>query len=386
MHVRLDLDEVDLPVLVLDERAVAANIDAMAQYCRAHGVDLAPHAKTHMSRTLVERQLAAGAWAMAAATPRQVRQLVEWKVPRILHANLAVDPAFISWIGGSVLRPDSASTYTAYVDSPASVALLETSLGRPDLPLPVLLEIGIPGGRTGVRDQTTAREVAVAVAASPALELVGVAAFEGLAVRTADEPPDAVPAAAERLLHHVHELVTALREAGLLPEYPVVTAGGSSYFDRVVELLGPQAWDRPVHTVLRSGCYVTHDHGMYRVSTPHARGADGPRFAPAFTFHARVLSAPEPGLALVGFGRRDAPTDERMPVVLTGDGEPHPTRVVTGVNDHHAFLRFPASDPAPRVGEVLSFGLSHPCGAFDRHREIPLLDDGLMIDIIHPHL
>jgi D-serine dehydratase len=376
---------VDLPVLVLDERAVAGNLDAMAEYCRASGVDLAPHAKTHMSRSLVERQLSAGAWGLTAATPRQVRALARWNVPRILHANLAVDPAFLGWVADTFLRTDAATEYFCYVDSLAAVALLEQHLGSPERPLRVLLEIGARGGRTGVRDAATARAVAEAVAASAVLELDGVSAFEGLVARDAGQDAGAVPAGVERMLGEVRAIVGELRGAGLLPATPLVTAGGSSYFDRVVALLGPEAWSEPVHTVLRSGCYLTHDHGMYRDSAPQARGAGAPVFDAALTLVARVLSTPEPGLALVGFGRRDAPTDERMPIPLGDDGHPHPTLAVVAVNDHHAFLRFPETDPAPAVGDILRFGLSHPCGAFDRHREIPLLHDGRMIDVIQPH-
>ncbi len=46
---------------------------------------------------------------------------------------------------------------------------------------------------------------------------------------------------------------------------------------------------------------------------------------------------------------------------------------VTGVNDHHALLRVP---PGTRVapGTVLRLGISHPCGAFDRWRHLPLVD------------
>ena len=54
----------------------------MADWCRAAGVQLAPHAKTHMSRDLVRRQTAAGAWGFTAATPAQVRTaLISASVP-----------------------------------------------------------------------------------------------------------------------------------------------------------------------------------------------------------------------------------------------------------------------------------------------------------------
>ena len=43
----------------------------------------------------------------------------------------------------------------------------------------------------------------------------------------------------------------------------IVSAGGSAYFDSVVEHLTSFDIDRSVRTVLRSGCYVTHGTEMY---------------------------------------------------------------------------------------------------------------------------
>src|SRR4051812_27274780 len=64
------------------------------------------------------------------------------------------------------------------------------------------------------------------------------------------------------------------RIAPLLPEQPVLTAGGSAFFDRVaVAFQG-----RPVTAVLRSGCYVTQDGGHYDRVSPlgTARGGAPP--------------------------------------------------------------------------------------------------------------
>jgi len=50
-----------MPVLVLRESAVAHNVSAMAAYCTAAGVRLAPHGKTTMAPQLFARQLDEGA-------------------------------------------------------------------------------------------------------------------------------------------------------------------------------------------------------------------------------------------------------------------------------------------------------------------------------------
>jgi D-serine dehydratase len=43
----------------------------------------------------------------------------------------------------------------------------------------------------------------------------------------------------------------------------IVSAGGSALFDLVAAHMRP-ALSRPVRGLLRSGCYVTHDHGHYK--------------------------------------------------------------------------------------------------------------------------
>jgi hypothetical protein len=46
---------------------------------------------------------------------------------------------------------------------------------------------------------------------------------------------------------------------------------------------------------------------------------------------------------------------------------------VTRLNDQHAFLQV-AEELRVGLGEVWSFGISHPCGAFDRWPAIPLVE------------
>jgi D-serine deaminase-like pyridoxal phosphate-dependent protein len=363
--------------MLLDADAVETNLATMAAFCREVGVDLAPHAKTSLSPYLVQRHLAHGAWAMTAALPRQVQGLHALGVPRILLANQLVDADAIAWIADGLVGARDRE-FWCYVDSVAGIDLLESALAAGDAgrPLSVLLEIGYGGGRTGVRDLAEAERIARRVARSEWLRLEGVAGFEGLIGGDGDGVPDGV----DRFLEALRSATIRLHGEGLFEsERPVVTAGGSSYFDRVVELLAPGAFDFAVRTVLRAGCYAIHDHGLYARTSPWGeRRAEGRSLIPALELHASVLSVPEPGLAIVGFGRREVPVDDVLPVLLgrAGDGADHADRwsdraVVAAVNDHHAYLRGDVTGLAP--GDVLRFGVSHPCGAFDRWREILLV-------------
>ena len=225
--------------------------------------------------------------------------------------------------------------------------------------------------------------MARAVNQSKYLRLIGVAGYEGLMpVTLMPRTGTSEPAGLEAYLESIAQAARQLNAAGLFAPgpVPVVTAGGSSYFDRVVAHLGPDCFGFPVQTVLRSGCYLTHDHGIYRRTSPFdGRGTwAGPRLQPAFELLASVLSQPEPRLVIVGFGRRDAPFDDQLPIVLGRYADNHrrsdiPDVRVTKLNDQHAFLEVP-EDLDVGLGELWSFGISHPCGAFDRWPAIPLVD------------
>jgi D-serine dehydratase len=373
------LRHLEYPALVLHEEQLVHNIATMADYCRRHRVELAPHAKTSLSPQLIRRQMQAGAWGATAATAAQVRGLLAIGVPRILLANLLVDPVAIRWIVAHVLGEENTGFF-CYVDSVASVELLDRECGRAGLAgqLNVLLEVGYVGGRTGVRSLEQGLGVARAVNQSDHLCLVGVAGFEGLMAGGATGEPAGLGA----YLESIAQTARQLNAAGLFApgRVPLVSAGGSSYFDRVVARLGPDRFDFPEQTVLRSGCYLTHDHGIYRRTSPFdGRGTpDGPRLQPAFELLANVLARPEPSLVIVGFGRRDVPFDDQLPVVLGRYGHDRrrsdlPGVRVTKLNDQHAFLQIP-EELQVGLGELWSFGVSHPCGAFDRWPAIPLVN------------
>ena len=121
---------------------------------------------------------------------------------------------------------------------------------------------------------------------------------------------------------------------------------------------------------------------------------DAPELRSAMHVWARVISRPEPGLALLDIGRRDVSFDEGLPTPqLVADQLGAPSRPldggeITAVNDQHAFLRIPP-DSDLRVGDVVRLGLSHPCTAFDKWQWIPLLDDAgpdpHLLDLIRTH-
>jgi len=342
----------------------------MTRFCGEHGVALAPHGKTTMAPQLFADQLAAGAWGITAATVGQAQVMARFGVRRILIANEVVDRQAIRWLAEALARQPSLDLY-CLVDSVAGVEALDAAQAA--RPIKVLVEIGIADRRGGLRQSTPALEVLEAAARARHVEPVGVECFEG--VVGADR--DGVPAV-EEALGRVTELALAGTRRGLFgTERVLLSAGGSVFFDVAAQLAGV-ASSAPVDVVLRSGCYLTHDDGMYEAASPlgRAQGASDPLLS-ALELWTDVLSCPEPGRAIAGAGRRDAPYDAGLPTVLGafrgGEAIALDSATVTELNDQHAFVTVAPAD-ALRAGDLLRLGISHPCGAFDRWRTLLEVD------------
>ncbi|MDQ1484905.1 MAG: hypothetical protein QOJ62_598, partial [Actinomycetota bacterium] len=245
-------------------------------------------------------------------------------------------------------------------------------------PLAVLVEVGVEGGRTGARDASQVHDVATAVGRHPSLALVGVAGYEGPFGHDSDA---ATVAAVRGFVVSLADTLRDLDAKGLLDDAArefILTCGGSGHVDAVTSVLAePANCSRPVRAVLRSGAYVTHDDGLYAQTSSIA-----PQLQPAIEVWCQVLSRPEPGLALLGAGRRDLPFDSGMPIAkwrwATSSGSVTRLRAevaeVVKLMDQHAFLELAPSE-ALEVGDLVGLGISHPCTAHDKWQMMPLLDD-----------
>lgn len=344
------------PLLVLDRVDSDANVELLTGWARERGLELGPHGKTTMAPELWRRLLDAGCTWITVATPWQAQVARAAGVDRILLANEVADPNAAAWIAAEVDAHPQLEL-ASWVDSEAGVALLAATAG--ERPLDVLVEVGAPGGRTGVRGHAEAVALAARVAAEPRLRLRGVSGYEGS--YGSNRLPETVAAVRAYLggLARVAEEVLAAHEI----VDPIVTAGGSMWFDLVAEQLAPLR-DR-ARLVVRSGAFQAHDDLHYTRHTPLAA------LRPALTVYARVVSRPEPGLVYLDAGRRDVPTDLDLPLVLqAADTRPLPGAKVVGLNDQHTRVEVPPELPL-EVGEVVLLGISHPCTAFDRWRLIP---------------
>ena len=390
-----------LPSAVIRQTALQHNLGWMQKLVTQAGAELAPHGKTTLSPELFRAQLAAGAWGITLANVAQLAMGVAHGLRRALIANQVLLPHDLQWLA-KLLSTHPTLQAPFWLDSPEQLQAIEQA--AVGLRLDVLIELGLPNGRTGCRQDGQALALARAAHRSPAVRLVGLACYEGLWAQADSEADTAMVHA---LLQRVHQLAETCEAEGLFDNSPevIITSGGSAVFDLVAPQLRPRL-HRPVRALLRSGCYLTHDHGTYRrFATPlqhrlASQGLGGQAWdcrtglQAALEVWAAVVSCPEPGLVILNAGKRDLSHDAGLPTPVhwcpTGQRQTQacPAQwTVTALNDQHAYLQLgPGPGPLPRVGDRVALGISHPCTTFDRWRWMPLINDhGDVVDAISTH-
>lgn len=379
-------EDLSLPAAVLYEERLVHNLQWMRRFMGEYGVQLAPHGKTTMAPKLFARQLAEGAWGITLATAHQTAAAAAHGVKRVLMANQLVGRRNME-IVADLLR-DPSFEFFSLVDSAELVDQLGAFFRARGQTLQVLVELGVEGGRTGVRDAAQQQAVMEALARWPdALVLAGVEIYEGVLQHEAD---------IRAFLQRTVAVTRQLAGEGRFGRSPVVMSGaGSAWYDVVAEEFSRTEIGAPIDIVLRPGCYLTHDVGIYRAAQERIL-ANNPvaqqmreGLLPALQLWAYVQSIPEPTRAIIGMGKRDAAFDAGMPIPARlyrpGTAAPADTPAhwqVTGMMDQHAYLQIQAGDDV-RVGDMIAFDISHPCLTFDKWRHIPVLDGQLrVIDIV----
>lgn len=370
-------EDVCLPAAVIKKTALTNNIQWMQHYADARGVSLAPHGKTTMTPWIFSQQQQAGAWAIGVGSAWQASIAAGSGIQRVLMVNQLVGKANMALIA-RLKTEYPAVDYLCCVDSIDNARALSAFFATQNQTLDILLELGVPGGRCGCRTAEQALTLAEQVATLPALRLRGLELYEG--VLHGDNPQPKV----EALLRDAAALACQL-ERYVEGEF-ILTGAGSVWYDVVCNVWLAEPKPANCRVVIRPGCYITHDAGIYleaqnaivaRDQTACDLGGD---LVSALELVAMVQSVPESGRAIVNFGKRDSAFDAGLPqpvahyragksVTLAAN-----SIETTGIMDQHAMLKL-APDVDVKVGDILVFSTSHPCLTFDKWKALLLVDD-----------
>jgi D-serine dehydratase len=386
-----------LPLLVLHDAHLRNNLELIRDFAAQNHVSIAPHGKSSLCPQLYLQHVEmAGAWGMSAATTQQAAVVAASGIRNILIVNQIVGRAAVAQLAEIIgAYPDC--SICSLVDSSASLDELRrygaALLKRGDR-FRVLIEIGVPHGRGGVRRfEDAVRLIELIASQRDVFDLVGVECYEGAA---SGSTPEETICEVDRLLDLTVDVLLHARSAGAFADRAeiILTAAGSTYPDRAVVRLRRAGNIPGLRIVLRGGSSLISDHGVYRtqLALMDKRGGfdvgTAPRsavaaFKPALELLAAVLSVQEDDVAILNMGIRDMPHDQGypMPLRLYRDGalirtidEGDGSWRIARSHDQHCFLAHPrGADVA--VGDMVAFGISHPCTAFDKWRVFYRVDE-----------
>ena len=368
-------EEVCLPAALLKKTALENNIAWMQRYADARGVSLAPHGKTTMTPWIFQAQQRAGAWGIGVGSAWQASAAMASGVERVLMVNQLVGRANMQAVSRLKAHYRTAE-FICCIDSLANARALSAFFSERQQTLDVLIEQGVAGGRCGCRSVEDALALAQAAAELPGLRLRGLELYEG--VLHGDDPQPQV----EALLRQAADL--ACRMEHLVEGEFVLTGAGTVWYDVVCNIWLAAKKPARCRIVIRPGCYITHDRGIYDIAQKALVARDpiacdlGGDLTSALELMAMVQSVPEADRAVVNFGKRDCAFDAGLPqpVARYRNGAQLSAEGIesVGIMDQHCMLRLaPGSDV--QVGDILVFGTSHPCLTFDKWKTLLLVDE-----------
>ncbi|MEU8125315.1 alanine racemase [Spirillospora sp. NPDC049024] len=322
------------PAIVVDLDRVERNIARMASLTASRGATIRPHAKTHKSRRIAMKQLAAGAVGLTVATLSEAAAFVEAGIEDVFVAYpvwpAGVKQNMVRWLAANTRR------LRLGVDSTAGAELVGAVAKGREARVEMMIEIDCGGGRSGVRTPAESLSIARAVDAA-GLSLAGIFTHGGHSYAGADT----VRAAASDEVRSLAMHAETLRSQGF--EVAELSAGSSPTSIRD---------DRLIVTEERPGTYVFNDR--WQVTLESCSWDDV-----ALSVQSTVVSVASDHVVLDA-GAKVLSTD--LPPVLRGYGHlpAYPEAEVSRLYDHHAILTS-GGGPLPSLGEAVIVVPNHVC-------------------------
>ncbi len=336
------------PCLLVDVDRLETNIRTLADFARSVGRAVRPHAKTHKSHWVAERQIAHGAVGLTVATPWEAEVFAPLGAGLFLARSVAGAPSIrrlvsLKRAGGDLILS---------TDSVDGARELSAAFDAAGLQAPVRIEIDVGQARCGVRPEQ-ARALAREIDGLAGLRLEGVFTHEGHVYSV--EGPDALPAFAQRVANLMAGVAADLTADGHGPLTVSVGATPSRY--EIAKLEGI--------TELRPGSYVYYDRTHVLLGAADESDC-------AATILTTVISVPNPGQAVVDAGRKALGSDgiARECVGVLPD---QPRADFRRASEEHGLIDWPEDEPPPRVGDRFRVIPFHVCTAVNLPDEIVLV-------------
>lgn len=353
------LAQVETPALLVDRRALDANIAALAQYIRTYAPDIRirPHAKTHKSPDIARRQVAAGAVGVCCQTVGEAEAMVAGGIADVMLTNQVADAGK----AGRLAILAGQARIAVCIDHPTQVALLAAAASAAGTTLGVLVEVDVGSKRCGTSSVEVAKVLAETVAKSAGLRWVGLQAYQGRAqhMRTSAKRRVAIAGASGIAA----EVAKSIRDSGLACE--TITGAGTGTFEFEAS--------SSVYTELQCGSYVFMDADYRRNS--HDENTPVPSFLQSLTVLATVISTPVSDRAVCDAGLKAMSLDSGPPSLVL-----HPGLVFLGASDEHSTLHV-QSGVFLQPGDQVQIVPGHCDPTVAMHDWLVAHEDGVVTDL-----
>jgi len=354
----------DTPALLIDLPAMTRNIERMAAFAKARGINLRPHVKTHKSVEIARRQVAAGAIGVSCVTLGEAEVMVQGGIPGVLITSPAVTPSKISRLIKLAQRARPGDVMVA-VDNPQNLADLARAASELTHPLDVLVDYGAGYNRTGAATQAKVLELAALVAAEPRLRLRGLQSYAGNLQHIVSREERSTAAAGLR--ETVADIVAAAKRQGL--HFDIVTGAGTGTHD-----LDSQ---ENAFTELQAGSYVFMDAEYTQVL---ANDGQPSPFEVSLFVQTAVVSTNATGWVTVDGGTKCFSTDSGVPLVAKGADA---ASRYAFFGDEHGKLIPPQGSQAqrPALGARVEFVTPHCDPTVNLHDAYHVVEGGTLVAI-----
>jgi D-threonine aldolase len=348
-----DVSELLSPGLLIDRGLVRRNLEAMIAMARG-AERLRPHVKTHKMAEIVRMAESMGIRRHKCATVAEAEMVAAAGGSDALISYPLIGPNLKRFT--NLVRGYRNTVFRATVDDPDAARALSDAVASLDRPVPVLVDLEIGMGRTGIEPGDPAAELYALVDRLPGLVADGLHAYDG-------HIHDTDVAERRKSAQGGMERVLALRERLLKRGQPVprVVLGGTPTFPLHSELDIPGVECSP-------GTIVLHDHG-YRTRYP-----DLP-FTPAALLLTRVISRPRPGRLCLDLGHKAVAADPAGPRVHLLDIDD--AKPVMHSEEHLVIETARAHEFA--IGAPLLGIPTHICPTVALHRRVDVFEDGELV-------
>jgi D-serine deaminase-like pyridoxal phosphate-dependent protein len=347
-------EELLSPSLLIYKDLVQQNLSRMMTMAGGTG-RLRPHVKTHKMAAIVRMESELGITKHKCATIAEAEMLAAAGAKDVLLAYPLVGPNLVRL--ARLVREYRFTTFRVIVDHPDAAKALSQALEKAERPVPVLLDLEVGMGRTGIDPGEPAAELYALIARLPGLVPDGLHAYDG-------QINDTDLVARREAVSKTQELTLGLRDRliqGGLP-VPRLVLGGTPSFPIHAELDLPGVECSP-------GTIVLHDHN-YATRYP-----DLP-FVPAALLLTRVVSHPRPGRLCLDLGHKAVAADPVGPRVHLID-LPDPKFV--GHSEEHLVVETSGADRYP-LGTWLLGIPAHICPTSALHRRAYVISAGRLVD------